>query len=139
MEQSIQPETLQAVIFKLLLLGARVWSAGSSFLQLCHSSIIEGRSPNEGRSASSSSVTVNLDILLFLRVSQPLGSPLIVQQAAECGVGGGHINVISTRQMTALREAVTFAAAPVANYLRSVRTPSYHAVYQTTKLGSHFA
>lgn len=97
---------------KLPLSGVRVWSPGSPFLQLCHSSIIEGCFPNEGRSASSSSVTVNLSILSFPQVSHPLGSPLIVQQAAECGIGGGHINVISTRQMTALREAVTFSCCP---------------------------
>lgn len=105
-------ETLQAVLFKLPLLEARAWSAGSPFLQLHHSSITEGRFTNEGRSAPSSSVTVVLAILSILLVSIPLGSPLIVWHAAECDARGGHVNVISMQQMTALRETVTFSRCP---------------------------
>lgn len=53
--KKIQPKfvitTLWAILFKLSLSEARVWSAGSQCLQLHHSSIIEGHFTNEWRSA----------------------------------------------------------------------------------------
>lgn len=60
----------------------------------------------------SSSITVFLTIVPFLRVSIPLCSPAFVSFEAQCDVSEGHVNVISMQQTTALRETVTFGCCP---------------------------
>lgn len=60
----------------------------------------------------SSSITVFLTILPFLRVFIPLCSPAFVSCEAQCDVSEGHVNVISMQQTTALRETVTFGCCP---------------------------
>lgn len=75
-------------------------------------SIIEGQATNEGRSDPSPSVTVVPAPLSFPFISIPRGTFLIVWRAAGSAARGGHVNVISMQQMTALRETMNFRYCP---------------------------